>query len=103
MTRPENVKNVTVVGVGIMGSGIAQALLLAGYPKVVFNDVDTAQLASAKAATERIIKGLATAEDFKASNTGNVRGGETAARYEENRKAIMEGRTVDEILRHAVY
>ncbi|MFX1451774.1 MAG: 3-hydroxyacyl-CoA dehydrogenase family protein [Promethearchaeota archaeon] len=39
MVDIENIKNVTVVGAGLMGAGIAQLALIAGFKKVVLNDI----------------------------------------------------------------
>ena len=44
----EDIKNITVLGSGIMGHGIAQSFLMGGYPVTLF-DISDAILATAKA------------------------------------------------------
>ncbi|EFK10965.1 putative 3-hydroxybutyryl-CoA dehydrogenase [delta proteobacterium NaphS2] len=57
----EDIKNITVLGSGIMGHGIAQSFLMGGYPVVLF-DISDAILATAKA---HIKKNLALFEKSK--------------------------------------
>jgi 3-hydroxyacyl-CoA dehydrogenase len=44
MTKIDHIKKITVVGAGVMGSGIALAALLAGFEKVTINDIDNSIL-----------------------------------------------------------
>ena len=40
MVNLESIKNVSVIGAGTLGKGIAQILLLAGFKRVVLNDLN---------------------------------------------------------------
>ncbi len=106
MAGKNNVRKLAVVGAGIMGSGIAQSNLLARYERVVLCDIDTSQLQKARVATEQLMKALEMPESFAEYNANRgfrMMGGDALARYEENRKAIMAGRTASEILSHFIY
>ncbi|MBU2481879.1 MAG: NAD(P)-binding domain-containing protein, partial [Proteobacteria bacterium] len=47
-----NIKNVSIIGAGAMGAGIAQVNAMAGF-QVVLNDISEESLAKAKAAIEK--------------------------------------------------
>lgn len=40
----KKVRNIAVIGTGLMGSGIAQIFLMAGFEKVVINDINSRSL-----------------------------------------------------------
>ncbi len=67
----EDIKNITVLGSGIMGHGIAQSFLMGGYPVMLF-DISDAILATAKAHVKKNLElfsksGLIKEEDIEAS------------------------------------
>ena len=67
----EDIKNITVLGSGIMGHGIAQSFLMAGYPVMLF-DISDAILATARAHVKKNLElfsksGLIQNEDIEAS------------------------------------
>lgn len=47
MVDISDIKNITVVGAGIMGKPIAQLALMAGFEKVVLNDINMETLEKA--------------------------------------------------------
>jgi 3-hydroxybutyryl-CoA dehydrogenase len=51
----EDIKNITVLGSGIMGHGIAQSFLMGGYPVMLF-DISEPILATAKAHVKKNLK-----------------------------------------------
>jgi 3-hydroxybutyryl-CoA dehydrogenase len=65
----EDIKNITVLGSGIMGHGIAQSFLMGGYPVVLF-DISEPILATAKAHVKKNLElfftsGLIKEEDIE--------------------------------------
>jgi 3-hydroxyacyl-CoA dehydrogenase len=69
MATAAGVKKLAVVGVGIMGSGIARAALLAGY-EVVVSDADNAALARGRDVIEEVVRALETEDGFKSYVSG---------------------------------
>ncbi len=65
MVKGDNVKNVAVIGGGIMGSGIAQVALLSGYEKVTIIDLNTEILEKSRQTIEYRIESLESEEKFK--------------------------------------
>jgi len=61
----KNIKNVAVIGGGIMGSGIAQVALLSGYEKVTVIDLNTEILEKSKELIKFRIESLESEEKFK--------------------------------------
>jgi 3-hydroxyacyl-CoA dehydrogenase len=66
----EDIKNITVLGSGIMGHGIAQSFLMGGYPVTLF-DISDAILATAEAHVKKNLalfftSGLIKEEDIEA-------------------------------------
>jgi 3-hydroxyacyl-CoA dehydrogenase len=59
-----NINNITIIGSGIMGSGIAQVALLSGYQEVVLNDVSEKILKKTREAILIRIQSLETEEKF---------------------------------------
>ena len=58
MADPSDVRRIAVVGSGIMGSGITEIPLLAGYEKVVLSDIDSGALKKGRDAIESVIRAL---------------------------------------------
>jgi len=81
MADISNIKNVVIVGAGLMGSSIAHVALLAGFEKVIINDIDMESLNK----SENLIKeALKTCESM-----GKLSEGDSAS--------ILMGRLVKEI------
>ena len=73
MVNLEKIKNIAVIGGGIMGSGIAQVALLAGYEKVTVIDIDAEILHKSKELIQERIKALETEENYiKFLNANNM-------------------------------
>ena len=64
MKELSNIQNISIIGSGIMGSGIAQIALLTGYQKVALNDVSEKFLKKARELIEFRILSLDTEEKF---------------------------------------
>jgi len=104
MATASGVKKLAVIGVGIMGHGIARACLLAGY-EVVVSDADTAALARGRDNIEEVVRALETADGFKGYVSGHPFLAHLAdvdyAALMKNPKAVgvfAEGQTGDEIM-----
>ena len=65
MVDIDNIKNFTVIGGGIMGSGIAQVALLTGYEKVTIIDLNTDILQKSKDLIHERIIALESEENYK--------------------------------------
>lgn len=65
MVELDSVKNVVVIGGGIMGSGIAQVALLSGYEKVTVIDLKTEILEKSRETIQYRIESLESEEKFK--------------------------------------
>jgi enoyl-CoA hydratase/3-hydroxyacyl-CoA dehydrogenase len=65
MVDIENIKNIAVIGGGIMGSGIAQVALLAGYKKVTVIDLSSEILAQSRKLIQIRIEALESEEQFE--------------------------------------
>ena len=61
----DSIKNVAVIGGGIMGSGIAQVALLTGYEKVTIIDLNSKILEQAIKLIQTRIEALESEEQFK--------------------------------------
>lgn len=61
----EQIKNVTVIGAGNMGKGVARLALLAGYEKVTLNDISNDALEKAAKDIENNMKYLEREEQFE--------------------------------------
>jgi len=61
MTDISNIKNITIVGTGFMGYGIAHVALLAGFDKVILNDIKRESLDNA---SNQIEVGLLKCEEL---------------------------------------
>ncbi|HEC37160.1 MAG TPA: 3-hydroxyacyl-CoA dehydrogenase family protein [bacterium] len=71
MVDIDNIKNVAIIGGGIMGSGIAQIALLTGYEKVTVIDLSSEILEKSRKLLQKRIEALESAEkckEFFASN-----------------------------------
>lgn len=62
MTDIGNIKNITIVGTGFMGYGIAHVAVLAGFDKVILNDINNDSLENA---VKQIEIGLKTCEELE--------------------------------------
>ena len=65
MVDLDNIKKIAVIGGGIMGSGIAQVALLAGYEKVTVIDIDADILHKSKDIIQERIEALESEENYK--------------------------------------
>ncbi|MFX0029148.1 MAG: 3-hydroxyacyl-CoA dehydrogenase family protein [Candidatus Hodarchaeota archaeon] len=65
MVLVDDIKNMAIIGGGIMGSGIAQVALLSGYEKVVLVDLSDEILRKSKEIVQRRIEALESEEQFK--------------------------------------
>ncbi|MHA2326674.1 MAG: 3-hydroxyacyl-CoA dehydrogenase NAD-binding domain-containing protein [Promethearchaeota archaeon] len=65
MVNIDNIKNIAVVGGGILGSGIAQVALLSGYEKVTVIDLNDEILEKSRRLIQYRIKSLESEEKFK--------------------------------------
>ncbi|MFW9822827.1 MAG: 3-hydroxyacyl-CoA dehydrogenase family protein [Candidatus Thorarchaeota archaeon] len=65
MANIENIKNIAIVGGGIMGSGIAQVALLAGYDKITITDLNSEILEKSRKLIQTRIEALESEEQFK--------------------------------------
>ncbi len=65
MVDLENIKNIAVIGGGIMGSGIAQVALLSGYEKVSVIDLNTETLHNSRKIIQDRIEALESEENYK--------------------------------------
>ncbi|MHA1727520.1 MAG: 3-hydroxyacyl-CoA dehydrogenase family protein [Promethearchaeota archaeon] len=66
-----DIKNIAIIGSGIMGTQIALVALLSGYKKVILNDVNNSFLEKARNSIKRGIQSLETEEKFKSSISAN--------------------------------
>ncbi len=66
MAETNEVRKIAVIGSGIMGSGITQAVLLGGYETVVLSDIDSDALKKSRNTIEAVLKALETEGGFKA-------------------------------------
>jgi len=109
MADLRDVRKITVVGSGIMGTGIASIALLGGYEKVVLNDIDSNALTKGRNSIELVIKALENEDRFKEyvsshpflTHLSNV----DFAELKTNRKKVgvmVEGGTADEVMSHLV-
>jgi len=65
MVDIDKIKNIAIVGGGIMGSGIAQVALLTGYEKVAVIDLNAEILEKSKELIQTRIEALESVEKFK--------------------------------------
>jgi enoyl-CoA hydratase/3-hydroxyacyl-CoA dehydrogenase len=65
MVDIENIKNIAIIGGGIMGSGIAQVALLTGYEKVTIIDLNAEILEKSRKLIQTRIEALESEEQFK--------------------------------------
>ncbi|MHA1986270.1 MAG: 3-hydroxyacyl-CoA dehydrogenase NAD-binding domain-containing protein [Promethearchaeota archaeon] len=65
MVDIENIKNIAIIGGGIMGSGIAQVALLTGYEKVTIIDLSSKILEQSRNLIQTRLKALESEEQFK--------------------------------------
>ncbi|MHA2282532.1 MAG: 3-hydroxyacyl-CoA dehydrogenase NAD-binding domain-containing protein [Promethearchaeota archaeon] len=65
MVDIENIKNIAIIGGGIMGSGIAQVALLTGYEKVTIIDLNAEILEKSRKLIQTRIEALESEEDFR--------------------------------------
>ena len=65
MVDIDKIKNIAIVGGGIMGSGIAQVALLTGYEKVTVIDLNAEILEKSKELIQTRIEALESVEKFK--------------------------------------
>ena len=65
MVDIENIKNVAIIGGGIMGAGIAQVALLTGYEKVTVIDLSPEILKKSRNLIEQRIEALQSEEKSK--------------------------------------
>ncbi|MHA2430056.1 MAG: 3-hydroxyacyl-CoA dehydrogenase NAD-binding domain-containing protein [Promethearchaeota archaeon] len=61
MVNINNIKNITIVGAGFMGYGIAHVALMAGFDKIVINDIKQESLDNA---AEQIETGIKKCEEM---------------------------------------
>ncbi|MFW9874675.1 MAG: 3-hydroxyacyl-CoA dehydrogenase NAD-binding domain-containing protein, partial [Candidatus Thorarchaeota archaeon] len=61
----DRIKNIAIIGGGIMGSGIAQVALLTGYEKVTIVDLKNDILQKSKETIQKRIVALESEENFK--------------------------------------
>lgn len=71
MVELNDIKNVTVVGGGIMGSGIAQVALLSGYEKITVVDLNMEILNKSKDLIQERVEALESEDNFKKFLTDN--------------------------------
>ncbi|MFW9877575.1 MAG: 3-hydroxyacyl-CoA dehydrogenase NAD-binding domain-containing protein [Candidatus Thorarchaeota archaeon] len=71
MVSIDKIKNMVVIGGGIMGSGIAQVALLAGYEKVTVVDLNAKILHKSKVLIQERIEAFESEENFKKFITDN--------------------------------
>ena len=64
MVNLDNIKNIAVIGGGILGSGIAQVALLTGYEKVTVIDLSAEILEKTRNIIQYRIESLASVEKF---------------------------------------
>jgi 3-hydroxyacyl-CoA dehydrogenase len=106
MKKLEGINNITVIGSGIMGSGIAQIALLSGFQKVVLNDLSEQILKKARKSIQVWIQSLDTEENFNEfiSNDYVMQNVMKNSTFEELRKSfksvgiLAENFTPEEIL-----
>jgi 3-hydroxyacyl-CoA dehydrogenase len=67
----DNIENIAIIGGGVMGSGIAQVALLAGYKKVTVIDLDEGILRKSKDLIQERIQALESEENYKKFLTVN--------------------------------
>lgn len=72
MSELSKIENVAVIGSGIMGSGIAQTVLLGGYKKVTLNDVSDKILKKARNSIEIWIHSINSEDRFNEYITNDV-------------------------------
>ena len=103
------VRNITVIGSGILGSGITQAFLMGGYEDVVLCDVSEEMLEKSRETIETVIRSLESEEKFKAYVTthpflGHLGGVEFAELQADRKRVglIADGISADEILSRLV-
>ncbi|MFW9895029.1 MAG: 3-hydroxyacyl-CoA dehydrogenase family protein [Candidatus Thorarchaeota archaeon] len=65
MVNIENIKNISIIGGGIMGSGIAQVALLTGFEKVIVIDLSSEILENSINLIKSRIEALESEEQFK--------------------------------------
>ena len=92
MAGLSEIRKITIVGSGIMGSSITQISLLSGFETVVLNDIDESALKKSRDAIASVIHALADKESFKefvSSYTGmNQVVNEDVAKLRTDRKAV---------------
>jgi len=64
MADLSSVKRIAVIGSGIMGSGIMEAILLKGFDKAVLHDADSGALEKGREAIERMIRMVGDEDRF---------------------------------------
>ncbi len=64
MADIENIKNIAIIGGGIMGSGIAQVALLTGYEKVTVIDLSSEILEKSRKLIQTRMEALESREKF---------------------------------------
>jgi len=106
MSKLHKINNVAIVGAGIMGSGIAQVVLLSGYQKVVLIDMSEKILMKARESIQLWIQSLNTEERFNEliANDYVMQNVMKNTTFEEIRNSfksvgiLAENFTVDEII-----
>ena len=71
MVDLDNIKNIAVIGAGIMGSGIAQVALLTGYEKVTVIDLNTEIVHKSRKIIQDRIEALKSEDNYKKFLTVN--------------------------------
>ena len=105
MAESNEVRIIAIIGSGVMGTGIAAIALLAGYKRVILNDINFSLLKNSRNSIETVIRALENEYSFKEyvirhpglSYLRKV----DFAELKSNRKSIgviADGCTVDEIL-----
>jgi len=109
MKDTDDVRNITVIGSGILGTGITQAFLMGGYGKVVLCDISAEALEKSRETIKTVIRSLESEDKFKAYVTTHPFlahfGGVDFAALQSDRKRvglIADGISADEILSHLV-
>ncbi|MCK4285131.1 MAG: 3-hydroxyacyl-CoA dehydrogenase family protein [Candidatus Lokiarchaeota archaeon] len=71
MVNIDNIRNIAIIGGGIMGSGIAQVALLSGYEKVTVIDLSSEILKKSRELIQSRMEALESEEKYKAFFASN--------------------------------
>ena len=110
MEKLENIKTISVIGAGTLGKGIAQILLLAGFERVVLNDLNMNILRNSAEEIKKSMDSLTTKKKLKKMIESDVsldfiyqgRDPEDLLKDEDRLGELARGSSLDDLMKRLV-